>query len=152
MASRRKNHVSLRLSEADPAHLDSLWSTAIAATTQAFGSAAQQLLNITYNGKQTAVSEQLNAASPLFHQVSYILHDNERDKFYRDILKPLTLPAGTKRVFPAVAPQRDEHAVLMVNVVRTNEDCWLEFQAEDPLQTLLTAVVHRQKPIIRYSR
>jgi hypothetical protein len=107
-------------------------------TTQAFGSAEQQLLNITYNGKQTAVSEQLNAASPLFHTVIYNRHDNERDKFYRDMLKPLTLPAGTKRVFPAVALERDgiHNSVFMVNVVRTNEDCWLEFQAEESLQIL----------------
>jgi hypothetical protein len=140
VASYRPSQVKVSLLEIDPAAAEALRSAGIAATTKALGPPAQQIVNVMYSGREATLSKRLNAAMPYCHEVSYLLSDSERDKFYCNMFKPLTLSGGTVRAFPAIKLERDDLAqtqtLLVANVVRSNDECWLEFQADEAFEFL----------------
>lgn len=136
--------LTIWLETSEPARARTLWSKGAVAAQARLGPMKRRFMTLEYNGKDRAASERLNEILPLFHLVQYILWDNEKDKIYRQMLGPLTLPNGATRAFPAIAVADDdlgEKPHLIVNVVRSQTECWLEFQTDRP-ETFFSEIQH----------
>ena len=127
--------LTLWLGTPEPHRARSIWSKCAMAAESRLGPINKRFMNLEYNGRDRSASERLNELMPIFDLVNYNLWDSEQDKFYRKMLQPLTLPAGGTRAFPAMAVTEDdlsEKPHLIVNVVRSSLEAWLEFQTDQP--------------------